>query len=164
VCPNCPEGKNSHWPFDVICPARTKKHVEKATKIHNSWAGVVSQATVQKTSGLEKRVAALEAKTGTLNDNFETHQKAIQQTRSVLREVSEIALKKKKTLSKSSTNHIRNWYEWEKMCEQREAQDAPGPAQTKTTTRRSKRKQARTIVLSDGDKSDDSDNMSEEDK
>mmetsp|Transcript_23103 Transcript_23103/g.40868 ORF Transcript_23103/g.40868 Transcript_23103/m.40868 type:complete len:179 (+) Transcript_23103:811-1347(+) len=46
------------------CSARTKKHIEKATKTHSSWAGVVSHATVEKTQGLEKRMAALEEKTG----------------------------------------------------------------------------------------------------
>jgi hypothetical protein len=158
VCPNCPEGKNSHWPFDPQCSARTKKHIEKATKIHSSWAGVVSHATVEKTQSLEKRMAALEEKTGTLNKNFETHQKAIQQTRRVLREVSEIALKKKKQLSKPAAQHIRNWYEWEQLCEEKEK--TPSPA--KTPTRRSKRKQNKrqAVVVSDGDESQDS--MSEE--
>ena len=104
-------------------------------------------------------MAALEEKTGTLNKNFETHQKAIQQTRRVLREVSEIALKKKKHLSKPAAQYIRNWYEWEQLCEEKEK----GPSPPARPPRRSKRKQARqAVVVSDGDESSESADMSEE--
>ena len=118
-CPNCPEHKNAHWPFDSACPARSRKLNNKAASVHSNWAKIVIDSNLQKTKTLESRLQKIEAASAEHAKHYETQKQALHDTRMVVRDISLVLTKKKKNLSTQTTSRITDWYEWEKICNSR---------------------------------------------
>ena len=156
-CPNCPENKNHHWPFDSSCPARSRKLNHKAASIQSNWSKLVIDANVQKTKTLESRLQKIEAASSEHAKQHEAQKQALHDTRMVVRDISMVLTKKKKSLSTKSESRILDWYEWEKICNNRRS----SAADKQQALRRSKRTRIAPTPPSPEASDDSSSDMSE---
>lgn len=121
TCGNCMSnvpGYFPHWPTDYRCPAREKLRNAQPKTYAQAVAPAVNFIHAKELSKVKVRAANLERRVDACEANNDVQAKAITQTRSVLRDVAMVSVKKKKDLSATSKRRLTGWHRLEMAMQQ----------------------------------------------